>query len=258
MLSILYLLSSYILQIVFFSVHQTTLSILKPRSIGSLMRGSWLLRKAWKIYQSTYAHLYERFMLLHGEQYNMPRTNHYISIRINIFSLATHVNLYPAMPSNYHKPMPRSKSDMHYANSTTTASATTAAVPNTLYSPTSPSQLYNNRSPIIDVIQPSTSDPFTGSTSIRQSHPPQPEALSACDDLLDQPLHTRPTHLALLSSNPASTCNRRFRSAEPLTCPTERSSTVFHSPLPTDRHGNRQRRQPHDGYDLNIHLAKYL
>lgn len=37
------------------------------------MRGSWLLRKAWKIYQTTYVQLYELFQLHFGEESLMPR-----------------------------------------------------------------------------------------------------------------------------------------------------------------------------------------
>lgn len=205
------------------------------------MRGSWLLRKAWKIYQSTYAHLYERFMLLHGEQYNMPRTqtsNLYIRMTCTCSDLQINMSKssfysIPAMPSNYHKPMPRSKSDIHYASNT---QRTTTPLPN---SPTLPPQLYTTHT-LIDSI---------GSISVHKTHPPQPEALSACDVLPDQPLipRTRPTHLALLPvDTAASTANHRFRSAEPVTCPTEPPTTIFHSPLATDRHGNRRRRQPHD------------
>lgn len=41
--------------------------------IISLMRGSWLLRKAWKIYQSTYVQLFELFMLHFGDHTHVPR-----------------------------------------------------------------------------------------------------------------------------------------------------------------------------------------
>lgn len=37
------------------------------------MRGSWLLRKAWKIYQSTYVQLFEMFIHHFGDHTNVPR-----------------------------------------------------------------------------------------------------------------------------------------------------------------------------------------
>lgn len=37
------------------------------------MRGSWLLRKAWKIYQSTYTQLYELYSAANFDPSRRPR-----------------------------------------------------------------------------------------------------------------------------------------------------------------------------------------
>lgn len=42
------------------------------------MKGSWLLRKAWKIYQSTYTQIYSKYVELFDNEILQPRN--YIQI----------------------------------------------------------------------------------------------------------------------------------------------------------------------------------
>lgn len=89
------------------------------------MKGGWLLRKAYKIYQKTYTQLYELFIERFGDQAELnPRTSIFIKVFFLLFSFYTFcMHFILATPLNYvprqRFSIPRSISYFYWRNSST-------------------------------------------------------------------------------------------------------------------------------------------
>lgn len=70
------------------------------------MKGSWLLRKAWKIYQSTYSQIYSKYVELYDNEILQPRN----SVTFLVNKIILKLFFFVAQPQNFHHTITRTTS----------------------------------------------------------------------------------------------------------------------------------------------------